>query len=288
MLENSSSRWLINGVHGNNLPADDRGLAYGDGLFETMRSIGTKIPLRAGHEQRLIKGCTCLGIEIDSNRLNKDLDAVLAKLGGAQSLVKIIVTRGGPASGYAQRKNLEPNLYIRYSPLELPIELLGEVQQIPLVSAQLCHMRLGLQPALAGVKHLNRLEQVLAAAEIQEPNKEGILLDTQGRVVEAISSNLIAVIDGVLHFPDLSSSGVAGVMQRFLLEIAEREGLAVRISSMNFDRFCEASEILICNSVRGVRNIERIDVHWLSQNTAIGSRLRELIRHNVADEFYSF
>lgn len=281
----ANSTWLINGAKNVNqyeLLLNDRGLAYGDGLFETMRAIGSQVPLRQFHTQRLLQGCLKLGIQLDRQRFEQDLNQVLSMLDAPQSVIKVIVSRGGATSGYAFFDDAIANVYIRFSPL---IQLQNAK---PVLDAQLCEMQLSRQPRLAGVKHLNRLEQVMATAEINEPSREGILLDMEGKVVEAISSNLIAVINGVLHCPDLSYSGVQGVMLSYITETAKEEGIEIKTSSMNLEEFCQATEILACNSVRGVRNILSIYNNWQSSDMRFGIQLRELLTNKLNNAFHSF
>jgi len=291
--------WFINGAESESLSLNDRGLAYGDGLFETMRVIGSEIPLRKFHLARHLHACQKLNIDIDEDLLSDQINKVLSLAKTAQSVIKVIVTRAGAASGYGYGTNIcekeaKSNIYIRLSALESSTVALKEYQ--PELEAKLCDFRLSLQPALAGIKHLNRLEQVMAAAEIRDPSKEGILMDTEGHIIEAISNNLIIVIDGVLHFPDLGSSGVKGVMQTYIAELCEDQGISFKISKVTYEALCGVSEILVCNSIRGVRNISNIAASqnnanenlWKSQNTEFGSRLRKLLEQGLDTGFYSF
>ena len=276
--------WLINGAQTQTLPAGDRGLAYGDGLFETMRVIESEIPLWAYHRRRLNQGCQRLGLAVDENRLRTDLDRLLSMAASPQSVIKIIVSRAGRSAGYATDHELPANLYIRLSPL---VDLSSE----PVLNAQVCRTTLSVQPLLAGIKHLNRLEQVMAAMELGRSRKEGVLLDTQGHVIEAISSNLIAVIDQVMHCPDLRFSGVEGVMQSYIVDRVKELGMPIESSVMSLDTFMQASEMLVCNSVRGVRNIINLEGYeqtWQSSSMSLGAQLRDLLKDKLNTRFHSF
>lgn len=302
-MKSTDAKWFVNGGEPHSLPLDDRGLAYGDGLFETMRVIGSEIPLLDLHRARLFSGCKKLDINLDEPRLNRQIDQALELVHAAQSVMKVMVTRGGQASGYARTENAEPNIYIRLSPLGSPDSSESNPLHPPQVQplrAQICNTRLSIQPELAGIKHLNRLEQVLAANEIKHPAEEGILMDTEGYIVEAISSNLILIKDGLLHMPDLTNAGVRGVMQTCISQLvgqADIEGIEgirareVKTAKMTLDELCQSSEILLVNSVRGIRNISAIENIWQSCETGemqFGIQLRQLLKEKLNNGFYSF
>src|SRR5690606_23039527 len=120
--------------------------------------------------------------------------------------------------------------------------------------------RLAEQPLLAGLKHLNRLEQVLARAEWQDPQyAEGLVLDRAGRVIEGVFSNLFLVHDGVLGTPSVERCGVAGVMRAELLANAERMGVAWQVRDYSLDELYQADEIFLCNSLYGVWPVCRLE-----------------------------
>ena len=265
------------------MPLSDRGFAYGDGLFETMRAIGSNIALWAFHERRLLSGCKRLGIRLDPIALTRQLNQIFDELSSKQSLIKIIVTRAGPSAGYAPPAQAgQPNIYIRLSPCRLVDA------QKPSVEARICAIRLSRQPVLAGIKHLNRLEQVLAAREIGHRDMEGILMDTEGYIIEAISSNLIAVADEIMYIPDLGSSGVRGVMQAYIEDLASSEGFKIKTARIKLEEFIQAPEILVCNSIRGIRNISGIEGLWKSRSEKTGAYLRHLLLDRLNDQFYSY
>lgn len=282
------TQWLINGVESSSLSLDDRGLAYGDGLFETMRAIGQAVPLLDLHLSRLVKGCQSLGIELSKQDVGLHLNQALSKLGGDQQhVIKIVVSRGGQALGYVSDNDAKPNVYIRITLLNPPLK--NALNEPAMLNAQLCSIRLASQPALAGIKHLNRLEQVLAAAELNSGVDEGILLDSDNHVIEAISSNLIAVIDDDLYFPIISTSGVHGVMQQHILQWVDMTlGIKARSLNLPLSQFLQASEILVSNAVRGVRNIHSIDNEWQSQEQRMGAKLRAMLQQTLHHGFFSF
>lgn len=313
--------WLINGetfdVQVGLVHASDRGLAYGDGLFETMRAIDGHIPLFDLHVQRLSEGCKRLSIQLDIEtcieQIGKSLKTEVDD--HKQKIIKVIVSRGGGAEGYACDSSVAANIYIRVRTLlagkkiirekttETPLRAKKSIES-QIKRAQVCKTRLAIQPVLAGIKHLNRLEQVLAAAELTPKFDEGILLNTDDKVIEAVSSNLIAVIDGELWFPDLTQSGVRGVMQTWLQDMATQYSIPYKIAVFNLDQLLKASEILLTNSVRGVRNLssivtntaqdssltnqESVDQNWQASSTELGTRMRSLIERELHQDFFSF
>jgi 4-amino-4-deoxychorismate lyase len=238
----------INGVVGAQLSPLDRGFAFGDGLFETCRVIAHKVPLWNLHEERLAEGCRRLSIPLDRARLKRYLRDLLQMAGQTDGVVKVIVTRGMGGRGYRQPELIEPSYCVAVFPAAEPAAHSSGIV------ARVCQQRLSLNPSLAGIKHLNRLEQVLARAEWHDERiAEGLLLDVAGNVIEATASNLAIIRHGELCTPDLSSTGVAGVMRRLIIErLAVRVGLRVRVLNMTLEDIYNADEIFVCNSINGI------------------------------------
>ncbi|MDO7898003.1 aminodeoxychorismate lyase [Pseudomonas citrulli] len=234
------------------LPADvlslkDRGLAYGDGLFETLAVRGGQPVLLERHLQRLETGCRRLALKVDPVALGAELGAYARGLG--DGVLKLIVTRGDSLRGYAADPAAPARRILQGNPAPAYPATHAEqgVQLFP------CTVRLSEQPLLAGLKHLNRLEQVLARAEWTDAQyAEGLMLDTSGRVIEGVFSNLFMVRDGVLITADLGRCGVAGVMRAELLFQAESRGIATRITDIALEQLHQADEVFVCNSVYGV------------------------------------
>lgn len=273
--------WFVNGRDCAEVSASDRGLAYGDGLFETMRAINGQIPLWQRHKDRLIWGCGQLGIAVDQKKLETEVQKALLAFPDTQAVVKLICTRGGSAEGYKPKVD-EINTYIRIAPLNSSIRAYSGLK------ARLCNHRLAKQPALAGIKHLNRLEQVIASRELPENFDEGVLLDSDGNLIECISSNLILVKGHKLLFPSLQSSGVKGVMQSLLREKSSQAGFEVEEAQIGLGQLGEFEEILATNAVRGIRNIEVIENHWRGSSLSAGDQLRALIKSELSENFFSF
>ncbi|WP_434625162.1 aminodeoxychorismate lyase [Pseudomonas sp. Z1-29] len=237
----------VDGQPADALSLKDRGLAYGDGLFETIAVRDGKLVLLEGHLQRLALGCRRLAISVDGAVLNAELRAYAQQLG--DGVLKLIVTRGDSLRGYAANPSAQACRILQGSPpAAYPLAHAEQgVQLFP------CTTRLSEQPLLASLKHLNRLEQVLARAEWSDTeHAEGLMLDMSGRVIEGVFSNLFMVRDGALITADLSRCGVAGVMRGQLLFQAESDGIATQVTDIRLEQLHQADEVFVCNSVYGV------------------------------------
>jgi 4-amino-4-deoxychorismate lyase len=229
------------------LSLKDRGLAYGDGLFETIAVRKGAPVLLDRHLQRLETGSQRLAFEVDMAQLSAELSAYARALG--DGVLKLIVTRGDSSRGYAADPSARARRILQGGPPAAYPAAHAE-QGVHLFP---CTVRLSEQPLLAGLKHLNRLEQVLARAEWRDAQyAEGLMLDTCGRVIEGVFSNLFLVRDGVLITADLSRCGVAGVMRAQLLFQAESQGIATQITDIRLEQLHQADEVFVCNSVYGV------------------------------------
>ncbi len=225
----------------------DRGLAYGDGLFETLAVKAGQPLLLDLHMQRLAQGCSRLAIVADNTVIRSEVLAYAQAMG--EGVLKLIVTRGDSLRGYSASPEALPRRILQASPPAAYPEANAQ-EGIQLFD---CATRLAEQPLLAGLKHLNRLEQVLARAEWQDPTyAEGLMRDTSGRVIEGVFSNLFLVRDGSLYTADLQRCGVAGVMRAALLVEAERQGIARHVTDISFEQLRQADELFLCNSVYGI------------------------------------
>jgi len=237
----------VDGRPATDLPLSDRGLAYGDGLFETIAVRGGRAVLLSRHLARLSEGAQRLSIDLDLSAIETELSAFFAELG--EGVAKLMVTRGDGLRGYAPPQPASPRRILLGNPP--PNYPLGNAEQG--VRLFPCVTRLAEQPLLAGLKHLNRLEQVLARGEWQDAAfAEGLMRDVSGRVIEGVFSNLFLVKDGVLLTAELSRCGVAGVMRAEVLAQAEHLGVALRVRDIAFDELLQADEVFLCNSLYGI------------------------------------
>lgn len=252
----TQTRCLVNGRPGSELSVRDRGLAYGDGLFETIRVTRGKTTLIEHHLQRLARGAAVLQIQLDLPQIRAELDDSAAELGSG--LLKLIVTRGESGRGYAIPERAVSNRLLYLSPLPdyPPINAQQGISLYP------CVTRMGHQPLLAGIKHLNRLEQVLARSEWQDERyAEGLVCDLQGQPIEGTMSNLFLRLDGCWLTPALDQCGVRGVMRDYLMERLAVEGEVVIERSLSFNELLASEEVFCCNSVFGVWPVIELGAH---------------------------
>ncbi|GHB08159.1 aminodeoxychorismate lyase [Salinicola rhizosphaerae] len=238
------------------LPLDDRGFAYGDGLFETVLVRDGQALLWRAHLERLERGAERLGFELPDPA---SLQALPARCGPGLTVLKLVVTRGSGGRGYRPPGVAEPRWRWSVAPFAPQPERWRHG-----VVVRLCQLRLSWQPRLAGIKHLARLENVLARQEWQDENiAEGILCDGDGNLVEATAMNLIWRRAGVLETPRLDRCGVAGTLlealgERLPIHRVQASDLALR----------EADAAWVLNSVQGVWPLRRLV-------SAEGTRLKD-------------
>lgn len=244
-------RILVNGVEADRVSALDRGLAYGDGLFETIRAIDGAAPLWARHMARLREGCARLGLPAPGTEtLAREFAHVVA--GSPDVVVKIICTRGIGGRGYAPPATADGARIVAAFPTpRLPADWYRDG-----IRVRCCALRLAVQPRLAGIKHLNRLEQVLARGEWSDPDVvEGLLFDHADDLVSATAANVFVAIGGVLRTPPVDACGVAGVLRGALLEALPD----VRVQTMTKEDLMQADELFLTSSVRGVLPVRSLD-----------------------------
>ena len=259
--------FLVNGQAANNIEITDRGLHYGDGLFETVAVRDGRIEFWSRHLRRLQLGCKRLGLHVvDGAVLLQEIKQVVATK--QNSIIKIIITRGSGGRGYkppAMGQAQTTRIIGCYPWLENKNEE---------VVIRVCSTLLGINPALAGMKHLNRLEQVLARQEwSDETVYEGLMSTHQGYVIEGTMSNVFFVKDDVLCTPDLSDCGVAGIIREVVIEIAQQNQLPFQIGNYELADIQQADELFLTNSLIGIYPVRQLQ----GQQYSIGSATCALI-----------
>ncbi|MFZ2542053.1 MAG: aminodeoxychorismate lyase [Gallionella sp.] len=260
---------LVNGKHGNLISIRDRGFLYGDGVFRTLRASDGQALHWPLHYQKLCHDCTAIDILCpDFVLLSAELNGLLTQY--PDGVVKLIVTRGQGARGYAPPAHAKPTHLWDISPLpDFPADW-----AIHGFKARLCQLRLGQQPRLAGIKHLNRLENVLAASEWNDAGiGEGLLMDVDGNVVEGTRSNLFMVAQGKLITPDLSRCGVAGVQRDRVMAWARQHDMPLQVRDVSLDELLHASEVFVVNSIIGLWSVHELEQnHWTHFPVAVQIR----------------
>jgi len=256
---------LVNGEISTLVETTNRGLNYGDGIFETLSVHNGQPRWWQAHMDRMGAGCERLGLPMPSQAvLLREVQTVSAGLQDA--VVKIVLTRAGQGRGYAPPCEQSCDRIV--SAHAFPTDNLEQAGSG--ASARICKLRLAIQPGLGGMKHLNRLEQVLASAEpFADGVSEGVLLDHEDNVISAISANIFLVLEDRLLTPRLDRCGVRGVVRGQILKAFKSRCEQRRIQ---VDLLQEADEVFICNSVRGIVPLRSID----DQDYVIGPVTREM------------
>ncbi|GGX78335.1 aminodeoxychorismate lyase [Vogesella alkaliphila] len=263
---------LVNGAPGDSISASDRGLAYGDGIYRTLEARHGTPLLWHWQWQRLAADCAALRLPCpDEALLLREIASVAARL--ERAVVKIVLTRGSGQRGYAMPAACSPTRIVSASAWGgYPPE---RAQQG--IVARWCDTRLAIQPWLAGIKHLNRLENVLARSEWTDPViAEGLMLDMDGTVVEGTMSNLFIVRAGELITPLLDRCGVSGAMRACVIDTAANLGLHVREARLSPDEVMAADEAFVCNSLAGIWPLRQLAARQWPPG-ALTRRLQQLL-----------
>ncbi len=271
---------LVNGVSGDSISVTDRSVHYGDGVFETVAIRDGQPELWPQHVSRLRQGCERLGFAApDSGLLARE--AIQLSGNRERAVLKIIISRGGGGRGYRSPEKPSPSRILALHPWpEWPDEYYSQG-----IQARICNTRLGRNPQLAGIKHLNRLEQVLARSEWDDPAiAEGLMLDVEGQIIEGTMSNLFMVRNGVLLTPDLSHCGVAGIMREKVMAIARQRGIRCEIGRFVLSELEMAEELFLTNSIIGIWPVRRTDTGDYPAPGKITSLLQEGIK-DIATRF---
>jgi 4-amino-4-deoxychorismate lyase len=265
---------LVNGKPGNSISIRDRSLLYGDGVFRTLRATQGKAQHWPLHYQKLQHDCAALGIVCpEATLLSAELNDLLDL--HPDGVVKLIVTRGEGTRGYAPPACAKPTHLWDVSPLpDYPADRASHG-----IKVHLCQLRLSHQPRLAGIKHLNRLENVLAAAEWNDADiAEGVLLDISGKVIECTRSNLFTLRNNELLTPDLTRCGVAGIQRERVMEWAATHNMSCRVESFALAELLAADEIFLVNSVIGLWPVRELQNRKWSQHP-IAMQVQKWLNH---------
>lgn len=271
----TASTYLINGSFNLGISPLDRGFAYGDGVFRTMIMRNGLPDFWPLHYQKLVADCSAIGIVCPSAELlMSDLHQLFSV--DEVAVAKIMITRGEGNRGYTPPAVTAPTrVVIRSKMPDYPQDNFSVG-----VNLCICNTRLAIQPKLASIKHLNRLENVLARMEWQDANVasgivEGILLDMDDHVIECTSANVFARFGNNLVTPDLSFCGIAGITRQHILDIAHTLSLVPVVEKFDLNKLYQADEMIISSSlygawqVRSIQNLENIPLKsWPSSQLA--------------------
>ena len=255
--------YLINGSFDHVISPFDRGFAYGDGVFRTMKMVDGLPDSWPLHYQKLVADCAAINIVCPSAELlMSDLQQLFSPIDMPEdqlAIAKIIITRGEGNRGYTPPAITEPMRIVTKSAMpQYP-----EIRFSEGVSLTVCETRLASQAKLAGIKHLNRLENVLARMEWTDAHitngiADGIMLDNAGNVIECTSANIFARFGDTLMTPSLLQCGVAGITRQRIIDLAYTLSLKVKVEVIDFPTLLTADEVIVCSSLYSAWQVKTI------------------------------
>lgn len=264
---------LINGIDTNKVSAIDRGLMYGQSVFETIAVSNGKPCLFDAHLERLLLGASQLGIEIDQSLISTEVAQLSKQM--SRGVIRINVTMGEGGRGYQNPGKILPTRIIsQHEYPSYPSKYWTDGIELGLVDIRLAH-----QPVLAGIKHGNRLEQVIARSQWQNNWQEALVLDVDGNVIEGTQSNVFLVKDQCLITPKLDKCGVSGVMRKCVISLAQSLGLSVLEQPVSVDDIEQADEVFMSNSVIGLWPVSSFK-NTLYSDLIITNKLLKIIIKN--------
>ena len=274
---NEPGKWWINGEPGESISIRDRGLTYGDGLFETIAVRDNQPRFLDYHIERLFESCRRLGIPCPADVA----DEVYAMADGcAFGTVKIILTRGAGARTYAPPEQPTPTRIIGLIPTSPPSRVAYDVG----VRVRFCQTTVSVNPFLAGMKTLGRLEQVMARSEWQDPHiREGLMCSNDGRVICGTMTNVFFVYHGNLRTPDLSRCGIDGVMRRVVMQQARLADLGCDVVDIDPGELQEVEEIFLSNSLIGIWPVNQLEKTRLEIGPVTQRLMAELANVGVTE-----
>lgn len=260
--------YLLNGESKHCIEFSDRGFQYGDGLFETIEILNGKPLFLKQHLQRLVHGCHKLLIPPPEISILSE-EAIRVSQNSDKAVLKLMVTRGSGGRGYRQPDNIQPTRLFSLHPFpDYP-----EIFRRQGITAMFCDTRLGLNPTLAGIKHMNRLEQVMARSEWNSDKiQEGLMLDINENVIEGTMSNVFIVKNNVLSTPALELCGVTGVIRNIVIQLANNHQIPFIEKTLSQEDINSADELFITNSIIEIWPIKQI----ANRQYKVGSLTKQL------------
>jgi 4-amino-4-deoxychorismate lyase len=255
---------------------NDRALQYGDGVFETLRIVNGRIPMWGYHQQRLQDAQEVMALPLDD--FFSGWESFIAKnLSGIErACAKLIVSRGEGPRGYKIPAQAQLNWW-------LSITDLPNLETKDACRLTLCRHTLSRQPALAGLKHLNRLDQVMARSEWgeQESFDEGIMFNLDGDVVEGTMSNIFWLKKDRVFTPDLSQEGVDGCVRRWVINQQGHKSPVIIEKDAKLDQLITADGVFITNSLMGIQKVTEIDGQLIAQSSKVEELASEFKRQFI-------
>jgi 4-amino-4-deoxychorismate lyase len=265
---------LINGAKQSKISIFNRNIQFGDGLFETCVIENKKILFWVNHFARLNKGCEQLKISrVDESVWLSDVKKALSLCSYDRCVVKLILSRGESLRGYGFKDDIKPVRAV----------IVSELQKVTFNKSfclEYCQSGYDSNPKLAGIKHCNRLEQVLARAGLK--SDEGIMLDENHNVISVTQGNIYAIHDNTLITPKLDKCGVEGTRRAVILDLAKLLGIKVKVDTLSIKELGQADEVFISNSIIGIQFISQIgDIGF--GNNSITKKIKDAFKKKTED-----
>ncbi|AIR03854.1 4-amino-4-deoxychorismate lyase [Cedecea neteri] len=240
--------FLINGQWQDALPANDRAIQFGDGCFTTASVIDGAVRFQADHLRRLQHACEALTIApVDWGRLNEEMTMLAAS--ESRAVLKVIISRGAGGRGYSASNCTQPTRMLSLS----PYPAFYSAWRGQGITLALSPVKLGINPALAGIKHLNRLEQVLIRTHLEQTTaQEALVLDSQGSLVECCAANLFWRKGRDVYTPRIDGAGVNGTMRQRIISHLSGSPWRIHEVSEGPETLAGADEVIICNALMPV------------------------------------
>ncbi len=274
-MPDSGQSVLVNGRRSEDVSALDRGFAFGDGVFRTIRCVAGRPLNWTRHLERLRADCATLALEAPGEEL---LLAEVSAVAPRDATVKIVVTRGASGRGYAMPGGVVPTRVVAAFPPPAYPEALGREG----VAVRRCRLVLSEQPRYAGAKTLNRLENVMARSEWTDSAiHEGLIADAKGRVIEGTMSNVFVARAGRVATPGLARCGVVGAQRERVRDFLREEGLECAERDIGWDELEAADEVFLTNSLIGVWPVARLEGRTMAPGP-IARRMRQRVEANDA------
>ena len=249
---------LVDGVLESEISIFNRNMQFGDGLFETCVSKGNNILFWQRHLSRLKKGCEKLNIKkIAESVWLEDIKKALSLSLEKNCIIKLILSRGNSLRGYSYSEDIEP----------VRVVIVSEIKKFKFkdpFSLEYASSGFHSNPKLAGIKHCNRLEQILARANME--GDEAIMLDENQNIVSVTQGNIYFIFGNKLLTPKLDRCGVVGSRRSLILELAKSINLEVNEDTISIEQAEKANEVFISNSLIGIQSVSSIGSYYLNNN----------------------
>ncbi|HHR5900538.1 TPA: aminodeoxychorismate lyase [Providencia alcalifaciens] len=266
--------YWVNGISCQQIDITDRAIAFGDGCFTTIHGMNQQAKMLEQHILRLQQDSTRLKLpSVDWQQLTQHIEQVCEQQTDDEFVVKVMISRGAGGRGYSSQGFKQPTIMVMVSPFPKHYATL----QCQGAALMLSRIPLSRNPILAGMKHLNRLEQVLIRQEIDDAKlDEAVVLDTHGVMVECCSANIFWRIGRDVYTPILEQSGVNGLMRQKI--IAKLKDSQYHLAEV--ERFpailTQCDEVIICNALMPILPVKSIQ---LSENKTVRYQSRELFEY---------